>query len=545
MKGKPILDFFPFEKTRIQQDLILEKLEKTKKRFILIEAPTGVGKSPIAICASRWAASQFDSKKSLYTDDKGVERKVGSYILTVNKALQKQYANEFEEVNNLSSKENYPCHDHENCLIGRTIYDSLTEKEKEGHICNRASCNYFQAKDRFIGGEIGVTNFAFFLNETTYAGEIIPSRLLIIDECHRIENQLMSFVEQSFNGLITERLYNIGIPDLKNMVSYAEWLSKEYLLALNAALSKEVEAIKKAAKSKNKEAVIRHSERKASILRKRCRLNRFLNPFREDPKTIKEHWVMNKFTKKGKLNLEFKPIEVSRFAEEHLFKYGEQVIMMSATILDKKAFFKSLRVDPSDCTFIRTDSPFSEDSRQVHIVPVSKINNRNKKEALPKIADTVKTIINEIHPEDKGIIHTHSYEIQQFILNNVGSPRLVMHTKGNREEQLEYHKTVDKPTILLSPSMYEGVDLKDNTSRFQIVIKMPFPYLGDKQVAAKKKRFKGWYEHQTAISLIQSFGRSTRNEDDYSITYLLDSNFVWFYERNKHLFPEWLNLVWS
>jgi Rad3-related DNA helicase len=353
---------------------------------------------------------------------------------------------------------------------------------------------------------------------------------------------IMNFIAQEFNGIASARFYGITIPDLKTMSDYAKWLAKDYVEALDQTIERYTSYISKARSDKDKKALVDYGQQKAAVVRKRCRLYRFLAPFADNPKQIEDHWVMNKEYKKGAWNLEFKPIEVSQFAEEHLFYYGERILMMSATILDKEAFFKSLRVNPDDCEFIRTDSPFAPETREVQIVPVAKLSAKTKDKALPKITEVVEMIINELHPDEKGIIHTHSYEIQQYLMENIKTDRFVFHTAGNREEQLDYHKLVKKPTILVSPSMYEGVDLKDEMSRFQIVIKMPFPYLGDKQVAAKKERFKGWYEHQTAVALIQSFGRSTRNEKDYSTTYVLDANFVWFYENNRNLFPDWLNI---
>jgi len=53
------------------------------------------------------------------------------------------------------------------------------------------------------------------------------------------------------------------------------------------------------------------------------------------------------------------------------------------------------------------------------------------------------------------------------------------------EEVIKFHETSPHPTVLISPSMMEGVDLADDMSRFQILCKVPFPYLGD---AAIKKR---------------------------------------------------------
>jgi Rad3-related DNA helicase len=53
------------------------------------------------------------------------------------------------------------------------------------------------------------------------------------------------------------------------------------------------------------------------------------------------------------------------------------------------------------------------------------------------------------------------------------------------------------------------------------------------------ERVKDWYNIVTVKLLVQSYGRSIRDYDDYAETYIFDSDFKWFYERNKKLFPEW------
>ena len=42
----------------------------------------------------------------------------------------------------------------------------------------------------------------------------------------------------------------------------------------------------------------------------------------------------------------------------------------------------------------------------------------------------------------------------------------------------------------------------------------------------------------TAKLIIQSFGRSIRNEKDYAVSYILDSDWQRFYSRNITMFPE-------
>jgi Rad3-related DNA helicase len=89
--------------------------------------------------------------------------------------------------------------------------------------------------------------------------------------------------------------------------------------------------------------------------------------------------------------------------------------------------------------------------------------------------------------------------------------------------------------------MMEGVDLADDASRFQILCKIPFPYLGDLVIKKRMDKNKQWYPYTTAKSIIQSFGRSIRNEKDYAVSYILDSDWERFYSRNKHMFSEDFN----
>jgi Rad3-related DNA helicase len=95
-----------------------------------------------------------------------------------------------------------------------------------------------------------------------------------------------------------------------------------------------------------------------------------------------------------------------------------------------------------------------------------------------------------------------------------------------------------EPTIFVSPSSTEGLDLKNDLSRFQIICKIDYPYLGDKLVKKRMEKYKYWYSYQAVKSLIQAKGRSVRNEEDYAITYILDSNFDRLYDQNNYLFPE-------
>jgi Rad3-related DNA helicase len=97
-----------------------------------------------------------------------------------------------------------------------------------------------------------------------------------------------------------------------------------------------------------------------------------------------------------------------------------------------------------------------------------------------------------------------------------------------------------RPTVLVSPSLREGVDLPDDFLRFQILTKLPYPDLGDPWTAARRARDPRWYAVETAKALIQAYGRSCRHREDQGVTYVLDAQFARFLQRYRVLLPEWL-----
>ena len=85
--------------------------------------------------------------------------------------------------------------------------------------------------------------------------------------------------------------------------------------------------------------------------------------------------------------------------------------------------------------------------------------------------------------------------------------------------------------------MAEGVDLKGELSKFQILCKIPFPFLGDKVVKKKMSKWDWWYNTQTIRTIIQSVGRSIRSETDTAVTYILDSDWNRI-KSKKDMFPD-------
>ena len=88
--------------------------------------------------------------------------------------------------------------------------------------------------------------------------------------------------------------------------------------------------------------------------------------------------------------------------------------------------------------------------------------------------------------------------------------------------------------------MMTGIDLKDDFSRHQTILKMPFPNLGSKKIKKRMDTNKNWYGWKTVVDMIQSYGRSVRSMDDKASTYVLDSSFTDVLKWNGKYFPKWV-----
>jgi hypothetical protein len=218
--------------------------------------------------------------------------------------------------------------------------------------------------------------------------------------------------------------------------------------------------------------------------------------------------------------------------------------MMSATILDKDAFCASIGLATEEVKFIQVPSDFPLENRPIHPLNTAYLNSNSpqQQEIQIKIARAIDNLMT-LHRNDKGIIHTTSYKQLNFIKENISETNkrtlIMTDPKISRDEVITEHVHSTKPTVLISPSLYLGLDLKDDLSRFQIITKVPYPDLGDRRIDAKRKLSGQWYNWQTGLRLVQGYGRSIRSKEDWAITYVLDSGFENFVWRNKNILPNW------
>jgi Rad3-related DNA helicase len=344
-------------------------------------------------------------------------------------------------------------------------------------------------------------NYDYALLELNYVRHFPKRNFMVLDEAHNIEDKLMRRLEVNLlNQSLEKDIKKTIPPQMLNFEDPEEWIL--FVEILHDAY-KEINT-KKLPKNKGDR-----------IVSTRFRLRELLTNLEEHA----ENWVVDP-TPGG---VSFKPLKIDLYAQNMLFKHADICLFMSATILDHRLFCKWLGIDYKEAYPLKIKSNFAASSRPVYIKPVGNMSQRSIKFTAPKTLPILKKIM-EHHKHEKGLIHTHNYKCQKYIMSNLKDPRLMGHTYINREMKLQQFEKTDKPMVLVSPSMSEGVDLPYEKCQFQVIYKIPFPYLGDKQVNSRKKHDPKWYAYKTIMTLIQAYGRGMRAEDDFCATYILDRN---------------------
>ena len=134
-------------------------------------------------------------------------------------------------------------------------------------------------------------------------------------------------------------------------------------------------------------------------------------------------------------------------------KYGEKIILTSATIIDPLKYIKSLGIKKEDCMFIEEESKFESSKSPIYVSDLNSLNYKNKHTVLPKLATLVKKILDH-HDNEKGIIHTHTNEISDYLQKKIKSDRLLFRDIENDNNAiLKKHETPNNPSVLVSPSL--------------------------------------------------------------------------------------------
>lgn len=236
---------------------------------------------------------------------------------------------------------------------------------------------------------------------------------------------------------------------------------------------------------------------------------------------------------------ELKPLHVRHIASRY-WRGFPKALFMSATILSAAEFAHALGLDPKRGDFVQISESFPPENRPI-IAGQLDMSFKSREESWPMMVKIIEALLNQ-HATEKGLILPQSREQLKYIMQNLGGrlrTRLIPAFGDDRLEKYNEHLRRRDPSVLIAPGYWEGADLKEASSRFQIIPACPRPQWQG-QVKARAQSEPGWYRWLTYTKLVQGLGRSIRSETDTATTYILDREFQTEMNRTGSMIPPWV-----
>ena len=518
-----------------QQIKLLKEVEKAFNegyKYVIASAPTGTGKSFIPRTLGNVSANppkhfrdlinSYDAFRKdqhgnyIFEKDCLSEPAFGTFALTITKQLQDQYKGLFDDIEVLKGRQNYICSVDESfdadtapCIHTTKLKNDCWEKN---------SCPYFSNRNASLANKFAVLNYKMFLSLPQH---VKRKNFLVCDEASELEEELV----RRFSADVDYKrldLYNIDFSKLRSEKYDVQY---RWLVNLIFVISEKINELTN--RTSNKITVLSLSE--ANKLK-------YLKMLHGNLTTVEQTWHKCEYIVDNKADrVHFTPLKVDTLSK-HIFDYGDNVLLMSATITDHLAYAKSLGI--KKYKYIEMESAFDPQKSPIYLVSKPVLNYQNLHRNLPILAKNIQELC-DIHADEKGIIHTHSLEICNYLKTKLtGSRFLFREQVATNEKILKDHFRSDKPTVLVSPSLTFGTDLNGDKGRFQIIVKTPFPPLSNKRIKKLFDLDKDWYANKTLCALVQTSGRCTRSKADYAVTYVLDGRARKLISDNKSKLPK-------
>lgn len=512
---------------------------------VVIDAPTGTGKSLIAMWCS-YILKEMGKR---------------GYLITSDLSLQDQYEHDFYKFKlhwpSIRGIDNYDCH--VNGLkfsLGECRMRNMSYDQAEKQLPCASTCEYIQTRKRSMDMPVTLLNYSFWLIQRNYVAKRAIERdmtppfgrrdFVFFDEAHQIDKIVQGhFTPRIPNNLVdslmelrkflksvqldyphvTPIILGELVDDLfqiqdKSVLFIKLKQLKKYLHDYRKTKS-EVDKLAKKQFGKNLEKPMTAKWRKAYgrydfIKDIYCKVDDYIE-------IIKDAGVDSIVFDQQEKEVRFMCIKEAKMIQKYLHQQAGFKVFMSATIGSPQDFVKIMGIEQAK--LIRLDEQFSYQKSPIIFVNKYKLSFREREKNFKHVADMLDKIIDK-HKGQRGIIHTGSYVFSTQILEHSKyRSRLIKYT-DSRQKKVSIEAFKSNPgSILIGPSILEGLDLKDDISRFQVFFKVPYPSLGDPLIKAKLQAQPEWYQWKTLNQMYQGIGRSVRHKDDWAVTYILDASF--------------------
>jgi len=526
LSKKEVLDKFPAKKFRKYQREAIEKMVdafNSGVKCILLEAPTGFGKSIVNTTFCRAMTPAFYTTPQLSLIDQIIKDKIiGKFFVEI------------------KGRQNYRC-----------TYDptasvdvGLCRRVKDFECRKTEVCPYWRQKVRALNAPIALMSFAYFMlegrTETEYS--FGRRRLLVLDEAHSIDKYIVSHVSFIISP------YTVPFEFYKSIEKLITDFRNDYEVV---AFVKTALEYARATYDKYVQLTLTGEELSVTDAYDYALIENFISmaeTFLNSAEYAEWVWDLGWSSYMGKNYKKFiaQPVYARIFAADMVWSRADYYIVSSATILDPKIYVfetgldKVLKMD--EILHLQIPSTFPAENRPIIDVTNGRLTYNERTKNFPIAVKILEKII-ELEKGRNIAVHCHSYDMMIGIENLIDpkyKPLLVTHTPATRQEALEKWKN-SRGKVFLCVSFEEGQDWVGDICEAQVLFKVPYGDIKDKRIhkrLTEKKDWK-WYRNEALKTVIQAYGRAVRTPEDKAAFYVIDSSFVDLIRRCRKNLPDW------
>ncbi len=525
-----ITELFPHPSFREKQyeviQACLQALYEDGYDNVVLDAPVGTGKSSINTTLLRHGEDGF------YTSPQ--------------KSLREQLQNDPDirpHLSSLKARQDYYCSvGNDNCKECHINQDSEQSCSEFG-----SKCSYWGAKMNAINSKIANITFSYLIidNLLPVASGDTPisfddREMLVNDESHGLIQQ----TEDMHAG------FDITPYGLPNSVFRGSTDSAELDASTYSDVAEEVGIIYARAKNYYRDDVLPFEMEPAE---KRCKRMVEKIEWMKEQVDAGYEWTVDVDTENYGNNyvktLSLTPTNVSSFLKNNVWSRADKRVISTATLPyrgNPDIWLNKAGLDPKKTKIISVGMTFPVENRPIYTSEmVCSMSGGGDKDNWSEIMEKINELA-ENHYNQNALVHTASYKRSRRVLDSINSEEhpyldenVMMHKQGeDADDRIDEWQDSDKD-ILLSPSMMEGVDLKDDMCRWQILLKIPYPAKNSRIDYMLNEEKYGWSEYyeRTLLRVVQSYGRGIRSKEDHCSFYVLDKDFDKLMKKRTP--PEW------
>ncbi len=459
----------PHPLDRTDQLSTIQRILASNAQYIIVQAPTGSGKTAWAAYASQYLRTM---------------------AVVETKSLQAQYQEQYSFM---------PSYGRNNYLCADTGENAENCPNTSCHL----SCEYAIARRNTIQSPRVIINYAKYALDQRLTDQH-NTDILFLDEAHRLDDIVKdkSAIEIKWDHKFI-RLPPMSFPEGNHEISIKRG---------NEALAKIAWAIKE------NEVVDSVGQPKSNTRIQWERLSRKVKTIRQfialDANIAPNSWFYS--SKDGKLTI--KPL-TAKHNFKKIFNTAPKIVLMSATIGNNpKPLADALGID--DYEYIEIMGEFGPDMRPVYDLGAPSISYKSKPGDYDEQARLIVNAINNLPKHWTGLLGVKSKSQARELSNRLNARSesawfvTIPQSVTGTEHQLAWWEANRQPgTYLIHWAFWEGVDLgKDNVVG---ICKVPFGYAGDTYGKAAMDFNRSMYQQKPAWDCEQIAGRVRRGHDSH------------------------------